>query len=269
MESGCITENSRNKQMKYISSQLESRYHQLPITIAEISAPTRSATALVLHPGAFEFLWGDNERYKNILAWFREHVGTTPHCFSYQTSRQAVPVIPGEDRVSYWKRLFPQKTFADEIDDVRTVYARILSRTMGEGSIDRVFSVGFSVGGTISLLLTAEFPQLQKVCTVGSAISTKRPSLPVLTGYPDKREILEKIKPFRGSLLMLQGFAEEVVPFEDTEEVIHNLCDARYLSLVRLKGANHMFSANNRFGLMYEKKLLTMIQHFMELEIEI
>lgn len=163
----------------------------------------------------------------------------------------------------YWNQAYKDKRFSNEIDDVRRVYTSVLADT--KLNVKIIFVVGFSLGGTLALLLASEFPQIQKICTIGSAISTKRGNLPVLSGYPEKKDILSTLTSFRGSLHMFQGYDEQVVPFHDPIEVFEQIQNTHYLSLTRVAGANHMFSGKDSQGFWEQKFLFQEILHFLKI----
>lgn len=106
---------------------------------------------------------------------------------------------------------------------------------------------------------------MTKLCLMGSAISTKRPYLPVLTGYPTKQWILKRIANFPHAIKIMQGMWDTVVPRKDAETVFLLLQAASYASFERLAGADHMFSGKNHYGFFAYKTLLPHIKQFFEL----
>lgn len=249
---------------------IQSSYHKLPIKVFVKEGSRQTKTAFVLHPGAFESAWGDEERYKCILLWLYDNLSYKPHIITYQTARleKPVPKIPKDKNYwaameKYWKRIFPNKTFNQELNDIKNVYNFIEASY----AVEEIHALGFSLGGTFSLLLSSEFTSLRKICVLGSAISTKRNYLPVLTGYPAKDYILGRIKTYRHYLKIFQGFRETVVPFQDAEQVFAAIKKAKMVTLSRIHGADHMFSGKNKYGLASYKMLLPEIKHFFELSL--
>lgn len=246
--------------------QLTSSYRNLPIKVFISPGSKHTTTALVLHPGAFEPAWGDDHRYKQILLWFQQKLSFTPHIVTYETSRiqKPPPKFPNDKNYwkkmeKYWQKIFNGKTFEQELDDVRKIFNFLLSRKTKE-----IHSLGFSLGGTLAMILTSEFPLLTKVCVLGSAISTKRDYLPVLTGYPSKPWILKRIGRFTHSLCLYQGFDDTIVPFHDAEEIFHAIQKAKRVSLHRIAKADHMFSGKNTYGLASANTLLPEVKAFFE-----
>ncbi len=244
----------------FVKHLLKSSYRNLPIVVYISTGSKYTKTTLVLHPGAFEPAWGDNNRYKQILLWLQSKLSFKPHIVAYQTSRlqKLPPKLPKDKK--YWKEIFSGKTFNQELDDVRKVFNFLLSRNVKE-----LHSLGFSLGGTLAMILTSEFPQLKKVCVLGSAISTKRDYLPVLSGYPSKLWILERMSSFPHYLNIFQGFEDTIVPFHDTEEVFRTVQKAKWVRLSRIAKADHMFSGKNKYGLASAKILLPEIKAFFQL----
>lgn len=249
--------------------RIPSSYRGLPITIRVRKTRHTSETILVLHPGAFESAGGDNDRYTKILLWLQAHLSTRPTVITYETSRKPIPPpnitlsdpLFWQKKESYWQQAFAGKTFDQELDDVRKVYHYIRKNLHPK----QIYVLGFSVGGTIAMILSSEVPAINKLCVVGSAISTKRPYLPVLTGYPTKKWILKRITPYSHSIKIIQGMQDTVVPLGDAEEVFHALRSPAYASFERLTGADHMFSRKNHYGFFAYKILLPHIKQFFEL----
>lgn len=253
----------------FIKYQLVSTYRNLPIQVFIAPGSKQSNTVLVLHPGAFEPAWGDSNRYKQILLWLQQKLSSKPHIVTYQTSRlqKPSPRLPmnknyWKEMEKYWKEIFSGKTFDQELDDVRKIFNFLLTRKLKE-----IHSLGFSLGGTLAMILTSEFPQLTKVCVLGSAISTKRDYLPVLSGYPSKSWILKRIGRFPHYLNLFQGFEDTIVPFHDIEDVFCAVQKAKRVSVNRIAKADHMFSGKNKYGLDSANTLLPEIKAFFDLNV--
>ena len=252
----------------FSETSIPSSYHGLPITLHIRKGSQTSNTVLVLHPGAFESAWGDNERYKKILLWLQKHLSSRPTVITYETSRKPVPPSNislsdphfWQKKEAYWQTLFTGKTFDQEIDDVRKVYQYIRKNLHPK----QIYVLGFSVGGTIAMILSSEVPAINKLCVVGSAISTKRPHLPVLTGYPTKEWILKRIASYPYDIKIMQGRRDTVVPLGDAEEVFHALRSPAYASFERLAGADHMFSGKNEYYLFNAQQLLWLFKNFFD-----
>jgi esterase/lipase len=247
---------------------LASTYRNLPIELFISPGSSRSHTLLVLNPGAFETAWGDVNRYRTILLWLQRNIAPSPYIMGYQTARQPIVPPPYDPTSSdYWQRMeaywiqaFAGKTFIHELTDVSRAYTYALTHNR----IDTIYTLGFSLGGTLGLLLTQRFRQIRKLCLVGSAASTKRPHLPVLTKYPAKSKIFKVTASYRRNLLVLQGTADTVVPQKDAVDILSSAVSAHTAKLVRYRGADHMFSGNNRYGLFEKERLLNEFIHFFQ-----
>ena len=242
--------------------EIKSTFKKLPIRVYVKKADLKSKTALILNPGAFETAWGDNNRYKKILLWLQENLSVRPTVIAYQTSRISQdPPSNEESKEEYWRRIFKGKIFDDELEDVNRVYKYILNNNL---NISNIYILGFSLGGTLGIILSSKFRQIKKICIVGSGISTKRSYLPVLRGYMKKRVIIEKINKFKNYLKIYQGSDERIVPVNDAVEIFEQAKNCSFVSFTRLKKADHMFYGNNFFGLIYHKNLLKNIKHFFD-----
>ena len=247
---------------------IQSGYKELPITLYTREGSQTSNIVLVLHPGAFESAWGDNKRYKKILLWIQKHLSPHPTVITYETSRRQVPIpkvsahdpLYWQKKESYWQHAFAGKIFDQELDDVRKVYLYIQKKLHPK----HIYVLGFSVGGTIAMILSSEIPAINKLCVVGSAISTKRPHLPVLTGYPTKEWILKRVASFSHDIKIMQGRRDTVVPLSDAEEVFHSLRSPANASFERFAGADHMFSGKNSFYLFNAQRLLQSFRNFFD-----
>jgi len=253
---------------KIIISHLTSTYQKLPVCVYIKQGNLGSRTALILHGGAFEKAFGDTDRYKHILLWLQKNMKERPHIVWYQTARKPDPKIIPALRLNYWQEIFQGKVFGQELDDVEKVYKFILTkRTLFPKKINKIYSLGFSLGGTLAIILSSKFPQVVKLCAIGSAISTKRKNLPVLRGYPSKKWILSKFENFSGYFKVLQGYAEEIVPINDALLAYSSLKNPKFATYSRIQGVNHMFSGKNIFGLVHAKKILKELIDFYEFEI--
>ncbi|MBI4008638.1 hypothetical protein HY357_00220 [Candidatus Roizmanbacteria bacterium] len=240
---------------------LRSKFKNLPVKIFVKESDKRSKVGLIINPGAFEEAWGDNNRYKYILLWLQKNLNSKPTIIAYQTSRLAdVGKSKSETIENYWIRIFKGKTFQHELSDVRKVYEFLLAEK--KFHLDTIYVVGFSLGGTFGLILSSTFKQIKKICLLGSAISTKRPNLPVLIGYPAKNWILNRASKFKNYIKLYQGYNEKIVPFDDQIEIISALKNPRYASLVRINKADHMFSGKNKYGLIYYYWMLNDVKNF-------
>lgn len=247
---------------------IKSVYKKLPIKIHFKKGSRSSNTVLILHPGAFESAWGDNERYKKILLWLQKHLSTHPTVITYETSRKQVPVpklsahdpLFWQKKESYWLQAFDGKIFNQEVDDVRKVYHYVRKNFQPK----HIYVLGFSVGGTIAMILSSEIPEIEKLCVVGSAISTKRPHLPVLKGYPTKEWILKRIASYSGVIKIMQGKRDTVVPIKDAEEVFRALLSPNHASLERFLEADHMFFGKNQYSLFNAQQLLLLFNNFFD-----
>lgn len=230
-------------------------------------------TALILHHGAFEKGSGDNNRYHRLLSHLQTLLKEKPHIISYQTSRLDIPEPKWaefgtsqywQQKESYWEKAFAGKTFDDELKDIQSVYHYLLNNDHNQFSIDTIWSIGFSLGGTLALLLAGQTPQVQKICIFGSALSTKRATLPVLQAYWPKEKIIASIKSFNGSLKIFQGMEDTIVPQTDILALFEQMAEVEEISLTRLAGVNHMFSANNDFDLAKADLIIPELKEFFE-----
>lgn len=132
---------------------------------------------------------------------------------------------------------FNGKNFTDELDDIKN-----LLRSVNIEQYTEIIFVGFSLGGTLSSFFIEEYSEkVKKIFLFGSGISTKRKTLPILSTYPTKKDILHNFKKYEGDLIIVQGSLDTIVPQKDANLIISTASMARKTALIRLLGVDHRF----------------------------
>lgn len=168
--------------------------------------------------------------------------------FLYETSRK---IYSWESNLEFekYEQTFKGKTFEDEKKDVEKAFKYFLKITSINDK--NIVLVGFSLGGTLASFLLPKYGRLiRSLFLFGSGISTKRKELPVLSSYPPKDKILSNFKNFNGSIYLIQGEKDNVVPKEEGREILKVENNSFIKKNVILKNIDHQF-----FSVYEEKKL--------------
>lgn len=180
--------------------------------------------------------------------------------FLYETSRK---INSWESKMEFYnyEKTFRGKTFLDEKNDVEIIFDHFLKITSSTKKIN-IILVGFSLGGTLASFLLPKYGSIIKsVFLFGSGITTKRKNLPILSTYPPKEKILQNFKNFKGSIYLIQGDKDNVVPTEEAKQILKIANQSLIKKNIILKNVDH------QFNLISEKKkkfIKNWIYHFIK-----
>lgn len=202
------------------------------------STPDRIANnSIFLFHGAFSS--GINSSKIDYLV--KEFVKNGFNTLSYETSRMFA--YPPKTKWPDYVASFEGKGFNDELEDVRRVITFALADKCSRGKID---FVGFSLGGTISSYFIRKVgKRLNSVQLFGSGVTTKGIDQPILSTYPESKEVLNNFHDYPGKLLLVQGSNDQVVPIKKAREIILQSKKAKIAELHLLKGVDHTFKYIN------------------------
>lgn len=159
--------------------------------------------------------------------------------FLYETSRK---IYSWESNLKFekYEQTFKGKTFEDEKKDVKKVFDYFLKITSIKEK--NIVLIGFSLGGTLASFLLPEYGQLiRSIFLFGSGISTKRKELPILSSYPLKEKVIDNFKNFNGSIYLVQGDEDNVVPKEEARKILKVKNNSLIKKMVILKNVDHRF----------------------------
>ena len=117
------------------------------------------------------------------------------HCVDYNSSRDFSfsPDTDYDER----KKAFVNKTFTQELDDLKSVVRWIIENSEKEFDIrksDLILNIhGNSLGGTFAVLLEDFFPMIKKISLCGSGCGTNGSTKPILSTYFSEYIILDSI----------------------------------------------------------------------------
>lgn len=153
-----------------------------------------------------------------------------------------------------YSKTFDGKTFEDEWKDVEVIFKHFLN--LRRIKINNVVLVGFSLGGTMGSFLVKKYPQIRSIFMFGSGVSTKRKMLPILSTYPKKEKILKNFSKYKGSVYLIQGENDDVVPQTDAREIINHADKAIIKEIIVLKNVDHQFNLKKGIKKIFLKNLI-------------
>lgn len=225
---------------------LKGNYHDDPIYIY-ISKTIKPVQAVTIFVHGLYGVFDPTENTDKVNLLVKKLIGgNISHCLNYNSSRD-FQFGHGTD---YDKRreAFKEKTFLQELDDLKTVVQWIINnseKAFGIKKIDLFINIhGNSLGGTLAILLEDFFPMIRKISLCGSGCGTNGSSKPILSTFFEEKVILDSISQFTGDLLLLQGGEDTTVPLESGLKILEHVVNAKN-SHILVPGANHNFSKIN------------------------
>jgi pimeloyl-ACP methyl ester carboxylesterase len=161
--------------------------------------------------------------------------------FCYETSR---PSAAHNQKLNWEEKinLFEGKTFQNELDDVQLVFSHLHNTLVRNSDKSKYHFIGFSLGGTLASFLLPQYGGLvDSICLFGSGISTNGVDKPITSTYADQSIILSNYQSYSGSLTLVQGSEDTVVPMDPAKLVLEVALKARWKQLVVMYGVDHTF----------------------------
>lgn len=204
------------------------------------------------------------DKYKKLAKHIvKNNLGSV---FLYETSRT---LNTWENKLSFkqYEKSFIGKTFIDEKQDIENIFKHFLKLSLSDKKRN-IILVGFSLGGTLASFLLPKYNDLIKdLYLFGSGISTKRKELPILSTYPSKRAILNNFKNYTGSIYLIQGERDNVVPTEEAKQIIKIAKNCLYKKIVILKDVDHQFYLiKNKNKIFIDQWIIKFIKNTLEEE---
>lgn len=207
---------------------------------------TKSTQLTIFFHGAYSSTL--TEKYTNIIRQLKKRKYKSDF-LCYETSRKHYSFEDHALPFEAYAQTFSGKTFQDELEDVKTLLQHI--------RIDRYDSlvfVGYSLGGTLSsFFIRQHTKKIKGIYLFGSGISTNRKTYPILSTYPNSSTILQNFKGYTGTVTLVQGTEDTIVPQEDAGNILAHAISAERTTHIRLKGVDHRFIT--KFGKCAEDEL--------------
>ncbi len=154
-------------------------------------------------------------------------------------------IFPSDGEYSKQQKAFEGKTFQQEANDLRDSIDFIIDQSKYlfgiEGKDIKFYIVANSIGGTVTSTLKDKFKYIDKIVLAGSGTRSSDSAKPILSTCPAEKEILSCASSFIGSMLLLQGGLDIVVPIDSQNKLFESYKKAKAKKIV-IEGANHSFS---------------------------
>jgi dienelactone hydrolase len=235
------------KEARRIPFDVQGTYRNRPLSGLVVVSPKPGVnTVTILVHGVYGVTSPDDPREKSIRLAQKLVASGVSHAVLYNSSRDFV----FDDDMDYAARqeAFKDKTFAEELEDLRRVIAYVRERSQAEFGIApkdlKLYLHGNSLGGTIIVTSVKDIPGVEKVSLCGSGCGTNGSTKPILSTMYDEVAILAGITDYTGELQLLQGSADTVVPRESGWKIIQHATKT-HAKVIVVPGANHNFSKLN------------------------
>lgn len=206
----------------------------------------KSDELIVLLHGAYSSPFSDRDkRYEYLFQKLSPFISVG----FYQTSRifevQKKPQLTFE---KFRDLSFKGKTFCQELSDVKESFVEIVNETKKEtGKCKlRITLVGFSLGGTMSVLLTKVSKEIDNIFLFGSGISFASKNPPILDSIPSETQISKILVEFRGNIFICRGSDDRQATHEKAYEIYESAKNSNLKLFIELKDVDHRFILKNK-----------------------
>ncbi len=227
------------KTMKHV--QLHGSYHDKPVDVY-LYAPTQPTPVVtIICKGLFGVFDPSHACAVNVLGdMLIEH--NVSHVVFYNSSRDFT--FSADSNFEDRKRAFGDKSFSDELDDLRMVASYVTEHAEELFGCDSakvtLYVHGTSIGGTLALMLTSKYPNIKKLSLCAPPSSRGNSSKPIVSTMPEQSTLLSVAQQFTGDMFLLYGEKDTIVPKESSFKILEHATHANTSSRVVL-GANHDF----------------------------
>ncbi len=139
---------------------------------------------------------------------------------------------------------FAGKTFDEELNDLCAVIRYVKDRAQGSFNINplelALYVHGMSIGGTVALMASAKFPEIQRLSLCAPPSNRGRSKQSVISTMSDSEAIFAAASRFVGELFLLYGDEDTVVPRESSFAICTHARKAQVSTRV-IPGADHDF----------------------------
>ncbi len=225
--------------MKHV--RLRGSYHDKPVDVYLYAPAQPTSTITIICKGLFGVFDPSHACAVNVLGdTLIEH--NVSHVVFYNSSRDFA--FSADSNFEDRKRAFGDKTFTDELADLRTVASYVTEHAIelfGCDSEDITLYVhGTSIGGTLALMLTAEYPHIKKLSLCAPPSNKGNSRKPIVSTMPEQSTLLSVAQQFTGDMFLLYGEEDTIVPRESSFKILEHATQAN-TSFHVVPGANHDF----------------------------
>lgn len=249
--------------MKHFQYQIPGSFGNKKINV-DLRVNKSSSNLIILFHGSFGYTRHIKKTKYEILS---RKLSKNCSVGFYQTSRffewREKPNLTFEQ---YRDSSFKDKTFQQELDDVKQAVSEIIKQTKkyNKNRKLKIAFVGFSLGGIMCLFLHEFIKNVTDIVTFGTAIEFKNleTNSSIINDMPTKNTLREKIQKFKGNLTLLRGTKDELASFNNMFAIYKLAKGAKSKSMIELKGVDHQFKTVN--GVNHEQKLIAWIENLIE-----
>jgi len=227
------------KTMKII--QLNGSYHEKLMDVYLYSSNKYTNVVTIVCKGLFSVFDPNHACGVNTLG-DKLIYNNTSHVVFYNSSRDFS--FDANSNFENRKEAFANKSFNDELTDLCMVIQYVIDHSQDEFGINSselvLYLHGTSIGGTISLMATVDFPQIKKLSLCAPPSSKGSSKKPIVSTMPESEKIFSVAKQFTGDMFLLYGGEDVIVPKESAFAIANHAINAKVATLV-VPTANHDF----------------------------
>lgn len=221
--------------------QIPGSYHQKSIEVYSYSPQQQTNVVTIICKGLFGVFDPGHVSGVNMLGSMLTERNSS-HVVFYNSSRDFT--FSSENDFTSRRSAFAGKTFSDELSDLHTVIRYVIEHSRDIFDVSSTKLVlrihGSSIGGTLALMATATFPQIQKLSLCAPPSQRGSSKKPIVSTMPEQKEILLAAEKFTGSMLLLYGGDDMVVPKESSLAIATHAAKAQVTIRIVPK-ADHSF----------------------------
>jgi len=222
-------------------TQLHGSYHDKPVDVYVYATTRPTSVATVICKGLFGVFDPSHASAVNVLGdLLLEH--NVSNVVFFNSSRDFA--FSADSDFESRTRAFGDKTFDDELADLRAVTLYVTEHAGSLFGCDHadltVYVHGTSIGGTLALMLTAEYPHIKKLSLCAPPSSRGSSHKPIISTMPEQSALLSVARQFTGDLFLLCGEEDTIVPRESSFKLLEHATHA-HTSFRIVPGASHDF----------------------------
>ncbi len=221
--------------------QLSGSYHKRPVDVFLYSPKQHTNVVTIICKGLYGVFDPSHACGVNVLGEMLITHNISNVVF-YNSSRDFS--FAADSDFESRKAAFAHKTFNDEVTDLHTVIQHVIDHSQDEFGISPselvLYLHGTSLGGTISVVVSQEFPQIRKLSLCAPPSSKGNSKKPIVSTMPESEEVFSAAGQFTGDMFLLYGDRDTIVPKESSFALVAHASKARLATLI-IPNANHDF----------------------------
>jgi dienelactone hydrolase len=221
--------------------QLNGSYHQRPMDMYVYSPIQYTDIVTIVCKGLYSVFDPTHSCGVNVLGDMLVDANLS-HVVFYNSSRDYT--FGADSNFESRKAAFAEKTFDDELADLRIVIEHVIDHAHEVFGIDQsrlvLYLHGTSIGGTVALMVTETFPQIKKLSLCAPPSNKGASRKPIVSTMPQSESLFKVAGRYTGDMFLLYGGNDTIVPKESSFALVQHAINARVTSLV-VPNADHDF----------------------------